>query len=239
MSKLKSWPNDLSTLQRLSVAKERLERLKDHLSFALAARESNVQLLSARIRMQIPKSRAANCYNTLLISQLRHEVICLTAMWDSAGTDLNSIPALLMLLNDAKVEKEIVARAEAQYGHSADNSDISAYIDQRRKEEKQRSMGSLKELKILAGTFPKNARFKKVIDFRNETIAHTLSKANSKISINNIPKTKGFWDITMKCVSLLDYLISNKSMDWNGTEKIHRRNAHLFWKSVKFNLKNE
>lgn len=236
MSKLKPWTNNLTTLQRINFAKERLEKLKNHLSFALAVRESNVQLLSARIRRQIPKSFAANCYNTLLKSQLRYEVICLTAMWDRAGTDRNSIPALLTLLNDADVENEIVARAEAQYSQSASNSDISTYIARRRKEENQKSKGSLKELKSLVGMLPKNARFRSMIDSRDETIAHTLSKPNSKISPNNIPKTKGFWDTTVKCVVLLDSLINNGSMGWSEEEERHRRNAQLFWNSVKISI---
>lgn len=226
-----TWPINLTAADRISVAKARLYKAKDLLSFAIAVRESNAQLVSARIRRQIPISRAANCYNFLVASQLRHEVVCLTALWDESREDRDSLPTILQLVSDSNVEAELLKIAENSYSGS------SAYEKRRRKEERRRAIGQFSEVKKLIGVLPKNARFKKLRDFRNEVIAHTLSKPASNIRPNAIPKTKGFWDYTIKCLSLLDALIANSSMDWTGAEKIHRRNAALFWQSVSITLK--
>jgi hypothetical protein len=233
-----AWPDTLNADGRIGAVRERLEKLKDHLSYSMAVRESNILLLSARIRKQIPVSYAANCYNVLVISQLRSELACLTALWDTAKESRNSIPTLYRLISSADVQSEIFRRAEDQYQHVPEYSDIPDYIEKRRTEERVKALGCVEEIAKLVEMFPKNRRYKKILDYRNEVVAHSLSIPGSAVAPLIIPKTKGLWDYTIKCVSLLSSLIDHSQMDWEGSESQSKRNATQFWRGIRFTLSN-
>jgi hypothetical protein len=233
------WPNNLTSIERLESAKLRINNLLDHTLFSLSVRESNAQLMSARFRRQIPISHAANCYNTLLVSQLRYEIVCISAIWDGIGSgksdnNRNSIPSLIELISDPSVENEIVRVAESGYDDDGQDQTISGYNARRRREEKARALQQLAEVKKLAALFPKNQRFRKLIAYRDQIVAHTLTIQGSDVVPGAIPKTRGFWDYTIKCVGLLNLLIAGSGFDFSGSEEMHRRNAKQFWDSMNF-----
>lgn len=232
-----AWPDNLTSSDRLTAARDRVEKLIDHWTLAIAVRESNVEMSSAKIRNQIPKSYGANCYNTLLYSQLRYELICLTVIWDKSKKDRDSILTVFDLINDSNVRAAIIANAGEQYRQDPSQVTFDTFIDRRRKEEIARAKAELNKLKKLVNLIPNHYRVKKIIAYRDETIAHSLSKNTTNIVPYVIPSAKGIWDLTEKCIQLLNSLVRNSSFDFTGSAKMHRRNAEYFWGGMKITMK--
>ena len=231
------WPNNLPTNDRLAIASNRVEKLLDHWITILAIRESNAQMNSLQLRKQIPKSYAANCYNYLSYSQRRYELICFTAVWDKSSEDRDSIPTIFRLINDPKVRSAIVAKAASNYQQSTQHAAIDEYMVRRQREEIAKAKGQLMKLETLVRLISNHDTVKKIIAYRDETIAHSLSKSVSQVTPYQIPNAKGVWDLTEKCIVLLNSLVRNSGFDFKGSVEMHHRNAEYFWGGLTVKVK--
>src|SRR5262245_38289642 len=101
----------MATVERVKAAKQKTERVADHLLQLIALHENNVIVVhSDALALQIQRSYAANAFNVFQQSLYRFEIVRLCALWDRAWPDLSreSIPTIVELIADANVIDALV-----------------------------------------------------------------------------------------------------------------------------------
>src|SRR5262245_36305030 len=101
----------MATVERVKAAKQKTERVADHLFQLIALHENNAIVVhSDALALQIPRSYAANAFNVFQHSLYCFEIVRLCALWDRAWPDLSreSIPTIVELIADANVIDALV-----------------------------------------------------------------------------------------------------------------------------------
>src|SRR5262245_7022717 len=101
----------MATGERVEAAKQKTERVVDHLFQLIALHENNaVVVYSDALALQIPRSYAANAFNVFQQTLYHFEILRLCALWDRAWPDLSreSIPTIVELIADANVIDALV-----------------------------------------------------------------------------------------------------------------------------------
>src|SRR5262245_63755995 len=96
----------MATVERVEAAKQKTERVVDHLLQLIALHENNAIVVhSDALALQIPRSYAANAFNIFQQSLYRFEIVRLCALCDRAWPDLSleSIPTIVELIAYANV----------------------------------------------------------------------------------------------------------------------------------------
>jgi hypothetical protein len=109
----------LATVERVEAAKQKTERVVDHLFQLIALHENNaVVVYSDALALQIPRSYAANAFNVFQQSLYHLEIVRLCALWDRAWPDLSreSIPTVVELIADSNVIDALVEEARSSWG---------------------------------------------------------------------------------------------------------------------------
>ena len=105
----------MTTAQRIEAAKEKTERVVDHLLYLLALHENNAIIVySDTLSSQVTYSRAANAFNVLQAGLHQFEIVRLCALWDRTGEDKESIPTIIELIDLPEVIEEL---AQETLGH--------------------------------------------------------------------------------------------------------------------------
>lgn len=103
---MKSWFESLSDEDRYRRARERTERLVDHLLDIILVHELNqVIVYSDTLSKQIPRSRAAKAFNAFRRNSMSFQILRLCAIWDPSRKDRESIPTVSALLSGLSLEK--------------------------------------------------------------------------------------------------------------------------------------
>src|SRR4051812_45025190 len=98
----------LSPADRFTTAKQRTEELVNHMMTLIALHESNQYVLKNDVlSSQIPRSYAANAFNTFRFSMAGFEVVRLCAFWEEPDLADASIPNVIDLVDDPRVRAEI------------------------------------------------------------------------------------------------------------------------------------
>src|SRR5262245_60461110 len=112
-------PN-LTTAQRVQAAKEKTDRIVDHLLYLIALHENNaVVVYSGTLSKQIPRSYAAQAFNVFRQCMSHFEIVRLCALcerpraYQKCVPTEETIPTLIELINDPNVIKVLVKEARA------------------------------------------------------------------------------------------------------------------------------
>jgi AbiU2 len=109
-----NWPMSLSVEERVSLAKDKINKIIDHVCLCIALNESNAILnYSKSISGQIGSSHAAHTFALLQNSQHRYELMRLCALWDAPGRNRESIPTVAALIDDQDVISALVRETES------------------------------------------------------------------------------------------------------------------------------
>jgi hypothetical protein len=101
---------------RIAEAKRLTERLVDHAHYLLDIRENNaIVVYSDQLSKQIPRSYAANAFNVFRETMHQIEIVRLSALWDPAQIDNETIPTVIELVDNDAVIKALSEDARAQY----------------------------------------------------------------------------------------------------------------------------
>ena len=152
---------------------------------------------------QIPRSQAANAFNTFQHAMYSQEIIRLLAVWDSAEEYAVSIPTVVALINnddvvDALSSETFNAHANRGVRHlnPSDDPDIQGTIDEMSAKhqvefaKKQADLTS-KTLKACIGKVGEIQRRTKTTSIGNlrNHLAHSLSKTRKEV-VGEIPNTQ-------------------------------------------------
>jgi hypothetical protein len=108
----------LTTAERVRAAKQKTERVMDHLLYLLALHESNAVIFyTDTLSAQIPRSYAAHAFNLFRECMFRFEIVRLCALWDRPYPDLSreSIPTIIALIDNAEVIEALVEETRASW----------------------------------------------------------------------------------------------------------------------------
>ena len=105
----------MTAAERIQAAKEKTERVVDHLLYLLALHENNAIIVySHTLSSQIPYSRAANAFNVFRAGLHQFEIVRVCALWDRAGDDKGNIPTIIELIDHREI---IEALAQETLAH--------------------------------------------------------------------------------------------------------------------------
>jgi hypothetical protein len=94
----------MAVSERVSLAKEKIRCLVDHLLYVLELHENNaIVLYSDALSTQIPTSFAANAFNVFQRGLHQFEIVRLCALWDRAELARENIPTVIELIDDDEV----------------------------------------------------------------------------------------------------------------------------------------
>jgi hypothetical protein len=108
----------MTTEDRIKLAKEKTNRVVDHVRYLLELHENNeIVLYSNTLSQQIPTSYAANAFNVFQLALRQIEIVRLCALWDRAGIDKENIPIIVEAVNDPAVIGKLVEETRSHWQH--------------------------------------------------------------------------------------------------------------------------
>ena len=97
----------MTTAERIQAAKEKTERLVDHLLYLLALHENNAIIVySDTLSSQIRYAHTANAFNVFRGGLHQFEIVRLCALWDRPGRHRENIPTIVELIDHREVIQE-------------------------------------------------------------------------------------------------------------------------------------
>jgi hypothetical protein len=248
----KSWPpEEMTVSERIKVAREKTKRLVDHLIGLVALNEANqIVVYSDRLSGQIPRSYAANAFNTFQRTSLFFELIRLCAIWDKVGEHRESIPTVINLIDRPDVIATLKAEIEAQWNgaHVARHEDrqIAEMIarSERRfgKSQGKKLISRLRYSIRRTQEIEQGQTLSKLVNFRDKHLAHALAKTyrEAQGNILALPKMGDERTLLRASTSIVRNLylgISNTDFNFAESREIARMNAAALWHGCSFDIK--
>ncbi len=247
----------MDTAERIKLAKQKVDRLVDATLNVMRQRASNeIVLYSDAISKQVGRSYAAHAYSSLQRAMFEHELITLCALWDMArrekeARDRDSIPAVLYLIDDEGVIRELVREirnAHLNQGvrdltHEEDEGTrkiIREAIARNRAkfadEQARKAQKWLADAIELGKETSSGEMLTSARHYRDHVIAHVLSreleKARAPGRVAKYGDEKQLFKITLKIVDWLYLGVSGASFAWDMSFKNEKRYAEAFWHGV-------
>jgi hypothetical protein len=242
---------------RLKAAKEKTERVVDHLLYLLELHENNAIIVySGTLSSQIPTSHAANAFNVFQRGLHQFEIVRLCALWDRAGDERENIPSIIELIDHLDViealAQETLAHWSGMGGHIMNPSDapeLHAFeketlqrIDeafgqkqaQKTRDELRKAIADARSIltcQCLAG----------IMNLRHKHLAHSLSETSIEKTTGPVAPMK-YGDereilfASLPIVEALHCWVSGKSFSFADSREIDRKNAEALWKRCTFDI---
>ena len=246
----------LATAERVQVAKQKTERLVDHMLDLLALHESNaIVVYSDTLALQIPRSYAAHAFHLFRECMFRFEIVRLCALWDRPYPDLSreGIPTIIALIDNAEVIAALVDESHASWTgvspvdpSEVEETDVAVrellgrLANERAIEEAVKARDGLtnsitQARKIESSTILRSAR-----NLRDKHLAHSLSETSQEKEGAVLPMKYGderklLLD-SIPLVQALHLWVNGKGFNFDHSREIARRNAEELWKNCTFNI---
>jgi hypothetical protein len=185
---------------------------------------------SDKLSGQIPRSYAANAFNTFQYSSFSFEILRLCALWDNAAKNCESIPTVVALIDDPEVLRALGA-------------DISSKWDEKFGElQKRKLVGRLKRSINRSKEIKASSLLTDLVNFRDKRLAHALDRTNreNKGHAAQVPKVGDEVKLLKASMTIVQNLylgICNADFDLKHSQDIARKNAMALWGQCKFDIK--
>jgi AbiU2 len=221
----------MTTAERIQTAKEKTERVVDHLLYLLALHENNAIIVySDTLSSQIPYLHAANAFDVFRAGLHQFEIVRLCALWDRIGHDKENIPTIIELIKPPEV---IEALAQETLEHH--NEEFAQQDAQRAREGLRRAIAD-------ARTILSSRKLSSVMNLRHKHLAHSLTQTDlEKKAGEPLPPMKygDEREILLDSLPIVEALhcwVSGKSFSFANSQKINRNNAEALWKRCTFDI---
>jgi HEPN superfamily AbiU2-like protein len=250
--------DDLTEKERIALAKERMENLLGYAGYALALNENNnIVVYSKTLASQIPESFAANAFNVFREAMQHMQIVRVCALWDPPGRDRQSIPTVVKLIEPESViealseeMRDFHANQKQNVASLHDHANDRAFVEERVREIRRIIADDWAESvrqelpKVIAETnaFSDSTELRSLRDFRNEHLAHLLSKTReSKKGRVILPRAKNTWEVrvlsdTIPIVEALYRWINGADHSLDEGRQIDRSYAQALWGGCKFDV---
>jgi hypothetical protein len=249
----------LSGGERITRAKERADKLIDHIATLFLMHEANALVVySPTLAGQIPRSYAAHAFNQFQRSMHLFEIVRLCALWDPPELDRESIPTIIELFNEPALVDQIAREQRDRYANEAEPADLdetndpqlaaalkaswkkdrSAFAQKTERQVRQQLTFAAKK----AAKVRSSLRLRAMRKFRNAYIAHNLTlpepnmKTEEKVSSVRYGDETALLADTVAVADALHCGLNGTSFDWEESKAIARKNASALWGNCSFNI---
>ena len=249
--------DNLSTADRVRLAKEKTERVVDHSLYLMELHENNaIVLYSPTLSSQIPYSRAANAFNVFQRGLHQFEIVRLCALSDRAELPRENIPTIIELIDHPEViealEQETLGAWRGPAGriyNPAEDPDLRALEEEmlersnenfgRRQAQKARE--ELRKAIVDVRGIMSSPKLTGIMNLRDKHLAHSLSQARREQKTGPVAPMKygderEILSQTLPIVEALFCWVNGKSFSFDDSREIDRRNATALWTRCKFNV---
>lgn len=245
----------LSASERVSLAKERMNRIVDHMVHLINIRQSNeVILYSDTLSKQIPRSYGANAFNVFRDVSFRYEIVRLCAMWDKASLDRESLPTVGLLVNDREVRRILSCEAySARAGilprdltpdpdpemQEAIDRSIADYTERSARREARKTLRGLRRFVRDVEEIMSLESLDSLRAHRDTHMAHSLATAEVNVERMNRAKygqERIIFDRTLEIVHAGQIWINGSDFQFDESVRMALRNAKLLWENCSFNV---
>jgi hypothetical protein len=244
----------MATVERVKAAKQKTERVVDHLLQLISLHENNAIVVhSDALALQIPRSYAANAFNIFQQSLYRFEIVKLCALWDRAWPDLSreSIPTIVELIADSNVIDALVEETRSTWTSrilpvdSEDPKTDAALrealtrLNARPVEEKAAEVSDGLKKSIARGRKIENsAMLRNVRNLRDKHLVFSLGTFQEKEAV--MPMHYGdereLLIGSIQLVETLQLWVNGNVIDFDKSRQIARKNAEDLWKHCTFDI---
>ena len=251
--------NDLSTTQRVELAKKKTQRLVDLTIDLIARHEINrIVVYSPRLATQIPQSFAAHAFNSFQDSLYSFGLVRLCALWGkprSNDFEMESIPAVVDLIEPAAVLDSLQREAYLQHsnpipiiGLQDEPPEIRAAIEQEERASteswaRQQSEKFRRQLETAiqrTRRISSSTRLESIVNHRDKHLAHSLAETQREKRGPVQALKYGYErDLIWKTVAIVDRLhlgINGAGFSWKESVRIARKNAEALWYGCTFKV---
>jgi hypothetical protein len=248
----------MTTAERIQAAKDKTERVVDHLLYLLALHENNAIIVySDTLSSQIRYLHAANAFDVFRAGLHQFEIVRLCALWDRAGDDKENIPTIIELIDLPEVIEALAQKTLGHWsgigGHIMNPSEDPAlsaleaeYLQRHNEEfgqqEAQRARGELRKAIADVRAILSSQRLSSIMNLRHKHLAHSLTQTDlEKKAAGPIPPMK-YGDereillASLPIVEALHCWVSGKSFSFANSQEIDRNNAEALWKRCTFDI---
>jgi hypothetical protein len=253
--------NDLTTAERVELAKKKTQRLVDVLIDVVNLHEANrIVTYSPLLAGQIPQSFAANAFNSFQRCMHGFELIRLCVLWDPCGVDdleKESIPAVINLISTKDVldhlqhetwraHRAIPTMIANEHEHSAEvlaairqavDEHTEAHATQEARTIRRKLEFAIRWTRMLE----RSKRVEATRNYRDKHLAHSLGMTRLEQKRGPIGPMRYGYDRdlltrTLALVNLLHLGINGAGFTWSESVRIARRNAEALWKGCTFSV---
>ena len=252
---------EVTTAQRVQTAKQKTDRVVDHLLYLIALHEGNaVAVHSDTLSKQIPRSRAAHAFNVFRQCMSHFEIVRLCALWEPPDPNQKTIPTeetiptLVELVNDPDVIDALVeeARTTALVGvRDPAQADISQLIEERAQQRADEARAGLEQCIKTGQKIERSALLDSVRNLRNKHLAHSLTETRreqkKKVDEKGPVLPVKFGDerkLLLDSIPLMRALHlwmtgGDRDFLFDISRENARRNAEELWKNCTFNIHSQ
>ncbi len=212
-------------------------------------------LYSDTLSAQIPRSYAANAFNELQRSMHFYFLVRLSAMWDKASPDRESIPAVLALIEKAEVLDRFADDTFQYHLTMAEPRDLNPSEDpeqrriradiwrrhsrERAEEEKAKVKRWTAFIRRIIPRVEQTFVSSSLRPFRDGYIAHNLEASvvnkGDPIKMRYGDETK-LLRLTIRIVDRLHLALNGTGFMWDMAKEQANRNANELWSNCRFEL---
>ncbi|WP_044036596.1 hypothetical protein [Octadecabacter arcticus] len=243
---------------QIELAKHYTNKLTDLVIAAKAANENTRHVVySSRLVGQIPRSYAALAFKDLQNTLLYFSVVRACSLFDKAANDRVSLHTVIRAISNKKTVRKVARetyRYHANQGEPRrltpeDDPEIrklladhcKKYSDERGRKEEQLVYRRVRVAQKVVGRAERLLIKDHLRPFRDNFIAHNLTDSTrngTQISFMLGMENRAIQHA--KCaVNQLHLALNGAGFDWEGLEKIQRRNASEFWDNLNFELPDD
>ena len=241
---------------RVRVAKEKTERVVDHLLYLLALHENNAIIVySPTLSSQIPTSYAANAFNLFQRGLHQFEIVRLCALWDTSEAEKENIPTVIELIDHPDVIEALAAETLSQWTNiggvianpssdpelaALEKSALQRSNREFGEEQAQKGRAALQRAIVESRTILTSPKLQGIMNLRDKYLAHSLSHSRREKSGPIAPMKYGdereVLNASVPIVESLYCWINGRGFSFEDSRQIARKNANALWTRCKFDI---
>lgn len=247
-----TFANKLSVEERISLAKQRTEKLVWLIVGSLQIHANNKAAIhSNKLSSQIPISYAANAFNEFARSLRFFELVRLSSLLDKPSEDRISIPTIIELIDCDNVQSTIRCDHFRYFSETAlasiDNSLPYVLVEQIKLSEidfasdlaTKNAHRLTKAIKI-SRRIMRSPRLRAIKHIRDNYLAHSLDqstlRAAAKVEIAKLGYEAWLLQRTVYIANAFYLAVNGVSFDWGLSWEFAERNAHALWENCKLSV---
>jgi AbiU2 len=247
----------MTSAERIRAAKEKIERVVDHLLYLLALHANNAIIVySDLLSSQIPYSHAANAFEVFRAGLHQFEIVRLCAVWDQAEESKESIPTIAELIDHPDVIDALAEETGTYWVHNtgsilnpsndlqlrkAEEEELKKIDERFGQEQADKARAELTKAISQTRKMRASQRLTSIINLRDRHLAHSLSETRREKKTGPVaPMKYGDEREVLSCslpiVEAFYCWVSGKSFSFADSQDIGRNNAEALWKRCIFDI---